>query len=145
MTTHINIEVVYSFDRSNKNIEKNISTPKIDSVKPAVDMVLKGFLLPYEKLGGPTMIKTYTPKQFVLFGSHAYNDNGSVTLGTADGGRRVILYDINNLDEENGNDIKRKLRTIHHEFAHILNQMVAIPPSFRTRSEERRVGPSCRC
>lgn len=132
LTKPYNIEVVYRFDRSHTDIAKNISPPKIDRVKPAVDMVLKGFLLPYEKLGGSTMIKTYTPKQFVLFGSHAYNDNGSVTLGTADGGRRVILYDINNLDEENGNDIKRKLRTIHHEFAHILNQMVAIPPSFRT-------------
>lgn len=132
LTKPYNIEVVYRFDRSHTDISKNISPPKIDRIKPAVDMVLKGFLLPYEKLGGSAMIKTYTPKQFVLFGSHAYNDNGSVTLGTADGGRRVVLYDINNLDEENGNDIKRKLRTIHHEFTHILNQMVAIPPSFRT-------------
>src|SRR5690606_7618713 len=80
---------------------------------------------------GPTFIKTYTPKQFVLFGSHAYNSNGSVTLGTADGGRRVVLYDINNVNPNSPTDIKRRLRTIHHEFTHIVNQIVAIPPSFR--------------
>ncbi|TJZ60701.1 hypothetical protein FAZ15_12000 [Sphingobacterium olei] len=132
LTKPYNIEVVYRFDRSHTDIAKNISPPNIEKVKPAADMILKGFLKPYELLGGEEMIKTYTPKQFVLFGSHAYNDNGSVTLGTADGGRRVVLYDVNNISELQGNDIKRRLRTIHHEFTHILNQMVAIPPSFRT-------------
>ncbi|SKB73558.1 substrate import-associated zinc metallohydrolase lipoprotein [Sphingobacterium nematocida] len=132
LTKPYNIEVVYRFDRSHTDIAKNISPPNIDRVQPAVDMILTGFIKPYEKLGGARMIKVYTPKQFVLFGSHAYNDNGSVTLGTADGGRRVVLYDINNISKTNGVDIKRRLRTIHHEFTHILNQMVAIPPSFRT-------------
>lgn len=132
LTKPYNVEVVYRFDRSHTDISKNISPPDINRVQPAVDMILKGFLKPYEKLGGDKMIKQYTPKQFVLFGSHAYNDNGSVTLGTADGGRRVVLYDVNNISETNGADIQRRLRTIHHEFTHILNQMVAIPPSFRT-------------
>lgn len=132
LTKPYNVEVLYRFDRSHTDISKNISPPNIDKVQPTVDMILKGFIKPYEKLGGERMIKMYTPKQFVLFGSHAYNDNGSVTLGTADGGRRVVLYDVNNISESNGSDIQRRLRTIHHEFTHILNQMVAIPPSFRT-------------
>lgn len=132
LTKPYNVEVVYRFDRSHSDIAKNISPPKLDRVQPAVDMILKGFIKPYEKLGGERMIKLYTPKQFVLFGSHAFNDNGSLTLGTADGGRRVVLYDINNISNTNGMDIKRRLRTIHHEFTHILNQLIAIPPSFQT-------------
>lgn len=132
LTKPYNIEVIYRFDRSHTDVSKNISPPDINKVEPAVNMVRDGFLKIYEKVGGPTFIKTYTPKQFVLFGSHAYNSNGSVTLGTADGGRRVVLYDINNIDPNQPDNIKRRLRTIHHEFTHIVNQIVAIPPSFRT-------------
>lgn len=131
LTKPYNIEVVYRFDRSHTDVSKNISPPDINKIEPAVNMVRDGFLKIYEKVGGPTFIKTYTPKQFVLFGSHAYNSNGSVTLGTADGGRRVVLYDINNINASNSDNIKRRLRTIHHEFTHIVNQVVAIPPSFR--------------
>ena len=132
LTKPYNIEVIYRFDRSHTDVSKNISPPNINKVEPAVNMVRDGFLKIYEKVGGANFIKKYTPKQFVLFGSHAYNSNGSVTLGTADGGRRVVLYDINNIDPNNPDNIKRRLRTIHHEFTHIVNQIVAIPPSFRT-------------
>ncbi|MGO1650500.1 MAG: substrate import-associated zinc metallohydrolase lipoprotein [Sphingobacterium sp.] len=131
LTKPYNVEVVYRFDRSHTDLEKDISPPRIENVQPAVDMILDGFLSVFNDVAGPTFIKTYTPKQFVLFGSHAYNSNGTVTLGTADGGRRVVLYDINNLKASDGPGIKRRLQTIHHEFTHIVNQIVAIPPSFR--------------
>lgn len=131
LTKPFNVEVVYRFDRSHTDVGKDISPPKIENVQPAVDMILDGFIKIFADVAGDTFIKTYSPKQFVLFGSHAYNSNGTVTLGTADGGRRVVLYDINNLDPESGPGIKRRLQTIHHEFTHIVNQIVAIPPSFR--------------
>ncbi len=131
LTKPYNVEVVYRFDRSHTDVGKNISPPRIEQVQPAVDMILDGFLKVYEKVAGDQFTKTYTPKQFVLFGSHAYNTNGTVTLGTADGGRRVVLYDINNINPNNSADIKRRLRTIHHEFTHIVNQIVDIPTPFR--------------
>lgn len=132
LTKPYNVEVIYRFDRSHSDINKNISPPVITQVQPAVDMVLEGFIKVYERVAGPTFIKTYTPKQFVLFGSHAYNSNGSVTLGTADGGRRVVLYDVNNINANSPSDISRRLQTIHHEFTHILNQIVPIQEAFRT-------------
>lgn len=132
LTKPYNVEVVYRFDRSHTDVAKDISPPRIDQVQPAVDMVLDGFFRVYQNVAGAEFIKRYAPKQFVLLGSHAYNSNGSVTLGTADGGRRVALYDINNIDVTKPEDIKRRLRTIHHEFTHIINQLVDIPPTFRT-------------
>ena len=131
LTKPYNVEVVYRFDRSHTDVGKDISPPKLENVQPAVDMILNGFIKIFEDVAGDTFIKTYSPKQFVLFGSHAYNSNGTVTLGTADGGRRVVLYDVNNISAVDGADIKRRLQTIHHEFTHIVNQIVAIPPSFR--------------
>ncbi len=67
----------------------------------------------------------------MLYGSPAYNSNGSITLGTADGGRRVVLYELNDLDFTKAQQVSRKMRTIHHEFTHILNQLIAIPPEFQ--------------
>lgn len=130
LTVPYNIEVVYRFDRAMGGLGRNISPPNVDRVKPTAEMVLNGFLKIYEKVAGPAFIKAQTPKQFVFFGSTVYNSNGTETLGSADGGRKVVLYNLNTLDEYDATSIKRRLRTIHHEFTHILNQTVDIPPTF---------------
>lgn len=128
-----NIEVVYRFNRNLTDVSRDISPAELSKVKPIMEAVLNGYLKPYEKIAGKAFIKTFTPKQYVLYGSVSYNPNNSVTLGTADGGRRVVLYDVNNFkidDVESESGVRRKLRTIHHEFTHILNQNVIITPEF---------------
>ncbi|WP_160068640.1 substrate import-associated zinc metallohydrolase lipoprotein [Sphingobacterium bovisgrunnientis] len=130
LTKPYNIEIVYRFNRSMSDIAKNVSPPNVDRVQPTAEMVLDGFLKVYEKVAGKTFIRKYAPKQFVFFGSTVYNSNGTETLGTADAGRRIVLYNLNTLNEGDHLNIKRRLRTIHHEFAHILNQLFVIPPSF---------------
>jgi substrate import-associated zinc metallohydrolase lipoprotein len=61
-----------------------------------------------------------------LVGSPAYNtSSGSIVLGTAEGGMKITLYnvnmiDLNNLDIETLN--YWYFKTMHHEFAHILHQ-----------------------
>ncbi len=133
ITNPYNIEVVYRFDRNLADPAKDISPVDLDKVQPIMSAVLDNYLLPYEKIAGKAFIKKLCPKQYVLYGSVAYNSNGSVTLGTADGGRKVTLYGVNGFsltDVEGDNGVRRKLRTIHHEFTHILNQNVIIPPEF---------------
>jgi hypothetical protein len=41
-----------------------------------------------------------------------------------------VLYELNGLNFNLASDVKRKIRTIHHEFTHILNQNIVIPPAF---------------
>lgn len=130
LTVPYNVEVKYRFDRGMGDISNNIAPPELSKVQPVSEMILNGFIKVYEKIAGPSFIKTYTPKQFALWGSLTYRSNGVTVLGTADNGRRIVLYDINNLDLKNPAGVKRRLRTIYHEFTHILNQLVAIPPSF---------------
>lgn len=129
-TDEYNIEVLYRYNRYMTDVEKDVAPPKVEFVKPQMEAVLNGFLLPYKKIAGATFIRENTPKQFVLFGSGVYRDDGSLVLGTADGGRRVVLYEVNKFDPENPDVVKRRLRTIHHEFTHILNQLVRIPSEF---------------
>ena len=134
-TDPYNIEVVYRFNRDLGETRRDIAPVALKHVTPIMDAVLNVYLKPYEKIAGKTFIRQYTPKQFVLFGSVSYNTNGSVTLGTADGGRRIVLYDVNNFDPDDPSGVKRPMRTIHHEFGHILNQTIAIPPDFQLISK----------
>ncbi|MCM5527718.1 substrate import-associated zinc metallohydrolase lipoprotein [Parasegetibacter sp. NRK P23] len=131
LTNPYNIQLVYRFERNLTDPGRDVAPIKLEKVKPTVEAILNIFLKTYEKVAGPAFIKTYTPKQFVLYGSPSYNSNGTITLGTADGGRRVVLYELNDLDFTEPQQVSRKMRTIHHEFTHILNQIVAIPPEFQ--------------
>lgn len=134
LTDPYNIEVVYRYQRSMHDINKNIAPADEAKVIPQMDVVIKGFLDVYKKIGGVPFIKTYTPKQFALFGSGDYDVDGSVKGGTADGGRRITLYGINNFSAENANSVLGNLQVIHHEFTHILNQNRFIPGEYGTVS-----------
>jgi substrate import-associated zinc metallohydrolase lipoprotein len=84
-------------------------------------------------------LKRYAPKFFTLVGSPAYNSNGTIKLGQAEGGRKVLLYNINNTRVKSMHgyksgdsaQIKQMVHTIHHEFAHILHQTILYPAEFR--------------
>ncbi|SOD20457.1 substrate import-associated zinc metallohydrolase lipoprotein [Pedobacter xixiisoli] len=130
-----NISTVYRFERNLTDVNRDLSPVSVEKVQPMMNAVLVSFLQPFEKLAGKGFIKKYTPKQFVLYGSPSYNTNGSVTLGSADAGRTVILYELNSLNFTSAGDVKRKIRTIHHEFTHILNQNIVIPPAFEQVSK----------
>lgn len=130
LTDPYNIELVYRFDRNLTDADRNISPIELERVQPTVEAILHTYLKVYEEVAGATFIKTYCPKQFVLYGSPSYNTNGSITLGTAEGGRKVVLYELNEISFTNPTQVRRKMRTIHHEFTHIINQIVAIPPAF---------------
>lgn len=130
LTVPYNIELIYRFNRNETQPDRNISPIELDRVRPSIDAILYTFLKVYEDVAGVAFIKQNTPKQFVLYGSQSYNANGSVTLGTAEGGRKIVLYEMNEIDFNNSTQVRRKMRTIHHEFTHILNQLIAIPPTF---------------
>lgn len=130
-----NIEVVYRYDRYKGNIERNITPVREDKVRGQMLVVLDGFLKPYDDVAGTTFIKTFTPKEWVLFGSTSYNNDGSMILGTASGARNVTLYEVNALDNMDAEQVRRRLRTIHHEFTHILQQNKTMPLDFEGISE----------
>jgi substrate import-associated zinc metallohydrolase lipoprotein len=126
-----NIDVIYRYNRFYHGDDRDVAAVQADKVEPQMQTVLDGFLLPYRKVAGVEFIKRYSPKQFVLFGSGSFNPDGSYTLATAAAGRNITIYDLNNFDLSNTGTIVGKLRTIHHEFTHILNQIVPMPADFQ--------------
>ncbi|WP_432712072.1 zinc-binding metallopeptidase [Pedobacter sp.] len=126
-----NIETKYKFDRFELALGKNIVPPLESQVIPAMEMVRDVWIKPYEATGGATFIKKYSPKQFILAGSAEYNTDGTITLGTAEGGRKIVLYVINTFDKTNLASVKQMLQVIQHEYTHILNQTVDYQTDFQ--------------
>lgn len=95
-----------------------------------------------EVTGSKEFIRDYFPKMIHLVGSPAY-DEGQITLGTAEGGLKVTLYNVNTLDPHNP-DIEVLnfwyFKTMHHEFTHILHQTVEFPKEYYEVSTGRYTG-----
>ena len=74
---------------------------------------------------GVNFTRTYFPKLFYLEGEWHYRNNGTIELGTAEGGKKINLMGVNHLDDyiRSVSSLNTYyLKTIHHEFTHILNQ-----------------------
>ncbi len=88
----------------------------------------------YDEVAGEMFTRQYFPKQVHLIGSPAYNNNGTVVLGVAEGGKKITLCNINSLasylkDASMLNDLY--FSTIHHEFTHILHQTKPYEAGFK--------------
>lgn len=125
-----NIEVKYRFDQYELALNKTLVPPMESKVITVMDAIRSTWIEPYIQEAGENFIKTLAPKQFVLVGSPEYNDNGTITLGTAEGGLKVVLYKINDFETDDKAEVKQMLHTIHHEFAHILHQNIMYPEEF---------------
>jgi substrate import-associated zinc metallohydrolase lipoprotein len=126
-----NIEVKYRWDASELDLYKAVVPPKVTKVQDVMEVVKSVWIDTYAEIAGDNFIKQYCPKQFVLVGSASYNFDGSITLGTAEGGRKVVLYVVNDFQRTDEYAVKEMMHTIEHEFAHILHQNISYPAEFK--------------
>lgn len=111
---------------------KRVTPPKKELVRPMLDFLTDFWIEPYMEVdNGEEFFKKHVPAEIILIGTFIYNDDGTVTLGTADAGARITLAEVNNIDVENIDWIYRQLGTIYHEFAHIVHQRYNLPPNFQ--------------
>lgn len=126
-----NIQVKYKYDRFELELGKDITPAKEDKIIPTMGVVKDMWVQPYETVGGATFIKRISPKQFILAGSANYEVDGNQKAGTAEAGRKIVLYVVNNFDKTSESAVREMLHVIHHEYTHILNQTVDFQPEFQ--------------
>ena len=139
LTVPYNIAVKYKWDQSEIELNKTVVPIKEEQVIPVMSAIKKAWIDVYEAEAGALFVKKYTPKFFILEGSGSYNPNGTTTLGTAEGGRKVVLYQLNyfrtkempGFRPSDSSLIKEVFHTIHHEFGHILHQNVMYPLEYK--------------
>ena len=89
----------------------------------------------YNEVAGVDFTRQYFPKMFYTVGEWEYKNNGTFILGTAEGGLKIYLTGLNYLPTylQNAGTLNHYyIKTIHHEFTHILNQTRTIPSDFQT-------------
>lgn len=120
-----NMEVLYRWDRNqygpNKDAARNLYPPKLENVKPAMQMVDKVWLKSYEEVAGKNFLKQIRPGSFILAGGRAWNDNGTITLGLASGGVQITLFETDYVGQDKAAALQF-IHTIQHEYIHIINQ-----------------------
>ncbi|WP_164126362.1 zinc-binding metallopeptidase [Sphingobacterium luzhongxinii] len=134
--TPYNIAILYKYVHMESDLNYNLSPASLESSTRMSRLLAFLGLEPYDELtGNKEFIKNYFPKVLNYVGSPAYNNNGTIVLGTAEGGRKITLYNLNQLRGANTTDIDYLnywyFHTIHHEFGHILNQTKPFSASFR--------------
>lgn len=139
LTVPFNIAVKYKWDQFELTLNKTLVPPDEANIIPILSAVKKVWIDSYVAEKDSLFIKKYAPKFFVLCGSASWNNDGTITLGTAEGGKKVVLYVVNSFKTKNmpgyvpadSAQIIQQFHTIQHEFGHILHQTVMYPLDYK--------------
>ena len=131
-TNVYNIDVKYRIEDIEADMNYNLVPADLTKSVTITQLVKYLCLEAYDTVtGSPEFIKSYFPKILSLIGSPAYKNNGSMVLGTAEGGQKITLYNVNLLNMKDVEQLNEwYFRTIHHEFAHILHQTIPYTSAF---------------
>lgn len=124
-TTYLNpynINVQYKWNQNTVDNSRYLFPPTIDKVQPALEIVQTIWLKSYSEIGGADFVKKIAPREIVLVGGVNLNSVGTRTLGLAEGGQRVTLFETDYIDQSDRENVSEFIHTIQHEYIHILNQ-----------------------
>ncbi len=133
-TDPYNLSFQYKMEDVGSDLQYNLVPASLEQSKKLAQLVKYLWFDVYASMVDKEFLKYYGPRIIHLIGSPAYNPNSStIKLGEAEGGIKITLYNCNNLnysDTENMNEFYFK--TMHHEFMHILHQTKSYPKSFES-------------
>ena len=131
-----NMKYIYRMEDVGADMQKNLVPAKYEKSLELAILTKYLWLDVYDKLAGEkdVFLKKYAPRIIHVIGSPAYNDDGSRTVGVAEGGVKITLMETNKLDVnqiEGPNGLNNLFfHTMHHEFSHILDQTYQRPTEF---------------
>ena len=128
-----NIEFKYRYENNETDLNYYSVPADYDNSIIMAHLVKYLCIDSYDEVSGALFTRKYFPKEFFLMGEWEYKNNGVYTLGTAEGGKKIILMGINYLPRymQTASNLNHYyLKTIHHEFTHILNQTKDYPVTF---------------
>lgn len=129
-----NIQFKYRYDYNETNNSYYTVPADYDAAVKMVHIVKYSCIEAYNDVAGMDFTRTYFPKLFYLEGEWLYDNNGDISMGVAQNGRKIFLQGLNHLDQYM---VSRELlnryylKTVHHEFTHVLNMTVTYTASFQ--------------
>lgn len=141
--TPYNIEFKYRYEQNESDLSY-WTTPSDYNGSVKMAHVVKYLCIDsYDEVAGINFTRKYFPKMFYLIGEWEFKSGGTYILGTAESGKKILLSGIDYFDKysTNAEDLNHYyIKTVHHEFTHILNQNIDYPQSFREISGDKYVG-----
>lgn len=152
MTNYVepyNISFQYRYIDRESNLYYDVIPADYNKSVAMAKLLKHVWLDAYSTVAGDAFVKQYAFKVVQLIGSFEYNSDGSMTMGTAEKGLKIMLFGINDLDPDNvfvdaddpHNQSTNPLNcnyyffhTMHHEFCHILTQTKDYTTDFRSIS-----------
>jgi substrate import-associated zinc metallohydrolase lipoprotein len=139
LTVPFNVTAKYKWDAGELDFNKTLTPPDESKIIPVLSSIKKVWIDNYVKEAGKTFMMKLIPKYFVLVGSASWNTDGTITLGTAEGGRQIDLYVLNDFrikgmtgyKPSDSFNIIQMFHTIEHEFGHIMHQTVYYPVAWK--------------
>ncbi|MBD5188011.1 MAG: putative zinc-binding metallopeptidase [Muribaculaceae bacterium] len=127
-----NLDFKYKMEDIESSMDYHLVPASFDNAR---DLCLLTKYLWFDTYGehcGTDFLKSYGPRILHLIGSPAYNPtSGTEILGLAEGGLKVSLFKVNEIQLNNVNQLNEYyFRTMHHEFGHILHQTRTYPKEF---------------
>ena len=138
-----NIDFKYKMESIESSLSHYLTPAKLENSIALAKIIKYVWLESYEEVVGRQFIRSYTPRMIHLIGSPAYNNDGTMIVGQAEGGLKVTMYMVNSLDVDNINMATLNyfyLKTMHHEFGHILHQTKNYDPAYKLISQGQYVG-----
>ena len=138
-----NIDYKYKMESIEASFSHYLTPARFENSVALAKIIKHVWLESYEEVAGRQFIRSYTPRVLHLIGSPAYNNNYTMIVGEAEGGLKVTMYMVNSLDINNINmDMLNYyyLKTMHHEFGHILHQTKNYDPAYKLICEGQYVG-----
>jgi substrate import-associated zinc metallohydrolase lipoprotein len=139
-----NIDFKYRYKETESDYDYYTVPARYDDAVKMAHLVKYLCVETYDEVAGTDFTRRYFPKMFFLIGEWEYRNNGTYILGTAEGGRKILLAGLNYLSENiaKGPEYMNEfyLKTIHHEFTHIMNQTKDIPADFQLVTGDKYLG-----
>ncbi len=129
-----NIEFKYRYEDNESDMDYYTIPARYEAAVKLAHIVKYLCLESYDEVGGIVFTRAYFPKLIFTIGEWEYKNNGTYILGTAEGGRKILLSGVNYIEQyvKDSEELNHYyLKTIHHEFTHILNQTVNYSADFQ--------------
>ncbi|MDR2361411.1 MAG: putative zinc-binding metallopeptidase [Prevotellaceae bacterium] len=133
-----NIEYKYRMEDIESDMNYNLVPADYIKSKQLALLTIHLCLEAYDEItGSHNFIAENFPKMIHVIGSPAVRNDGAIVLGTAEGGQKISLYNVNNLDIDSIPSLNYWFfHTMHHEFGHILNQKKPYSTNFKAITPE---------
>lgn len=138
-----NVSFKYRFEDNESDKKYNLAPADFDKSVALAKIVKHVWMEAYNEVAGSDFLRTYIPRTIHLVGSPAYDKAGTMVLGTAEGGVKITLYNVNDIDLSRINIAMLNeyyFKTMHHEFAHILHQRKNYDVAFDRITEDSYIG-----